>query len=210
MSAQLIASAIASGTNGGTTSAVDTTGATVLVASVAQVAGSPTFPNFTDSEGNTWDVVNNSNRTGSPGVRGVFYVCLNPITDVSHTFTVSDSGARGSVCVAAFSTTDPNPTVDGQSGNFSNAAAKPWLSGGSEPGMVPTGADELIVSAVAADNATGAWVPDGGLTICAQVLGTSLVRAGALAYGFTTSQPLAPSWSGPTADLIVGYVAIIG
>lgn len=210
MTTKILASATVGGNSGGTTSAVDTTGATVLVASVAQVAGSPNSPNISDSAGNTWSFLNNTNRSGSPGVRGAFYVCLNPNTSAVHTFTIADTNAHGSLCVAAFSTDNPNPTVDGLSGNFNNGAARPWQASSSEPGMVPTGPGELIVSAVAADNTSGAWVPDGGLSICAQFLGSSAARAGALAYGFSTEQPLDPSWTGPTANVIVGYVCIIG
>lgn len=210
MTAKLLAATSASGTNGGTTGQVDTTGATVLIASIAQVYGSPSVPTISDSAGNTWTMENNSQKSGSPGVRGVFYTCLNPTTSTNHTFSVSDVGAHSSICVAAFSTDDPNPTVDPLSGNFANGGPRAWQASSSQPGMVPSAAGEVLVSAVAADNVSGAWIPDGGLSICAQALGSSTGRAGALAYGLTEDRPLNPSWVGPTADVVVGYVAIIG
>lgn len=98
MAATLLATASAEGAGGpSTTSAVDTTGATLFVARLSDTGGSP---GISDSESNTWT---------DTGKR--VYICENPTTSASHTFTIA-AGSYQAITVAAFDGTDTGGATD--------------------------------------------------------------------------------------------------
>ena len=81
---------------GGSTSAIDTTGATLIVASVGRLNSGT----LTDSESNTWTLAS------SPGINTTtqeYYYCISPTTSASHTFTYSGSNTFPGISVAAYS-----------------------------------------------------------------------------------------------------------
>lgn len=103
-------SLIAHGANGGTAtvatlaSAINTTGANLLVVSVGSQPGSVTAPTLTDSKSNTWTLI--KAQVGSD-VRTGLYAALNPTVGTGHQFTVTsamDAAANPSLEVLAFST----------------------------------------------------------------------------------------------------------
>src|SRR6188474_1223549 len=88
-----------------TTSAVDTTGATLLVIGLSLYTQLDNTFGVTDSKSNTWQVLTKyeANESGTFAVN-LFY-CLSPIVGSGHTFSnVTSSGAQYPVlAVAAFS-----------------------------------------------------------------------------------------------------------
>jgi hypothetical protein len=87
----------------GTTAAMDTTGATLLVA--ANDAGSAGAP--TDSASNTWTAIDNITG-GSFGGNVALYYVNNPTTSATHTFT-SAGGLSAVFVVAASGTNTSGP-----------------------------------------------------------------------------------------------------
>ncbi len=78
---------------GVTTSAIDTTGAKLLV---APVSGLDSLPVIADLMGNSW-LKDPFNFVPS------FFYCIKPITSAVHTFAVSGAGEYASVAVSAYS-----------------------------------------------------------------------------------------------------------
>ena len=84
--------------NGVTSSAMDTTGANLIVVSVA--AYSSLGSNLTDSESNTWTAL--SSDSNGTSLERIFY-CISPTTSSSHTFTFNQSSTYPSIAAIAFS-----------------------------------------------------------------------------------------------------------
>lgn len=82
-----------------TTTAIDTTGATIIV---VQLSTAQTGTNFSDSQSNRWVQVYPTASAGAQFSAMVF--CVNPITSASHTFTLS-AGSFPSMAVVCFSGT---------------------------------------------------------------------------------------------------------
>jgi hypothetical protein len=166
------------GGNGGTTPAIDTTGASLLVVGTC----SDTGPTVSDSKSNTWY----TSQAG--GVQ--FTYAKNPTVGSGHTVTIS-SGAYVTCFFAAFNIVDTNPLDQG-----------PFGGNGSSPcniGITPTVDNELIVTAVR-NGTGGAPSVDSGFTLLnalAFVSGTSY--AGGLAYyvqGAHAAKTVNWSWTG--------------
>lgn len=79
----------------GTSTALNTTGATLLVAYMMKGSAAPSGP--TDNQSNVWSPLTLITH-GSVYTR--FYYCANPVTSASHTFTAAASTGG---CIAAFS-----------------------------------------------------------------------------------------------------------
>jgi len=104
--------------NGGTTNAIDTTGATILIASVHYYAFGGT-PTLTDSKGNTWTALT-AYQDALPDSVVRLYYCISPTVGAGHDFTIAGSGTYSGVRVLAFSSTS-TPIYDTQNGNNANA-----------------------------------------------------------------------------------------
>ena len=130
-----------------TTSAIDTTGASLLVVNVSAYGnGSPTI---TDSKGNTWHLLT-SYVNGIIAYESIAYA-WNPTVGTGHTFTFAAGSNYDEIIVTAFSgiqiSADP---LDGQNG-----------AGGYSPqsGSITTTADgDLIFSGLGGAYATSATV----------------------------------------------------
>lgn len=94
----LIAST-ASGTNnsGTTTSAIDTTGATLIVIAVNYYSINTSV---TDSKSNVWNSITSYTAASKNSTR--LYYCINPIVGSGHTFTLSEPGSYPNIGVCAF------------------------------------------------------------------------------------------------------------
>src|SRR6516164_6555384 len=86
------------GTDGGTSPAIDTTGATLLVISVGYYAAAT--KTVSDSYSNTWTPLTAQENSGDDGNR--LWYALNPVVGTGHTFTITGSGVYLSACIAAF------------------------------------------------------------------------------------------------------------
>jgi hypothetical protein len=95
------------GLNTAIVSAIDTTGATLLVAGVAYYTTG--VPTLTDSKGNTWTQL--TVYTGT-SVNISIYYCANPVVGSGHTFQSTGSNSFTSVTVSAWSLT-ANAAADG-------------------------------------------------------------------------------------------------
>lgn len=92
------------GINGGTSSALDTTAANLIVAAVMSNTGGT--PVFSDNQGNSYDSVTTITGTYA---RMELYYKINPTVNASHTWAVSGNGTYatvGVVCMAGVASFD--------------------------------------------------------------------------------------------------------
>ena len=169
------------------TSTIDTSGATLLIASIAQDQSVAAFAP-TDFYTNTW--VQLTTQATTSGARITIWYVKNPTVGTGHDFTASAGGSFNSIIVAAFNKTDRTQNVDQQTGTFSNAAAS--LATGS---ITPSAANELVVTAMGGATATSSV--DSGFT---QIVNLPLVASNAyqnsLAYKVqTTAAAVNPIWT---------------
>ena len=131
------------GPSGGTSSAINTTGASLLIAAVT--AGGAA--SVSDSKGNTWAGLNLYSSSSSVQI---FYA-KNPTVGAGHTITVS--GSYSGACFAAFSGADLSAPFDGQQSGDT--------SGASHPGTItPAEAGALIISVSSGGGAGGPSTAD--------------------------------------------------
>ncbi len=152
--------------------AIDTTGATLLVAALCYYEP---FGDFTpvDSEGNTWTRVIHAGQTGAGG--SAIWYCNNPTTSATHTFTAPTGTTP--LMVAAYSGTAAIPL------EYSSASA---ANGDTEPGSItPASAGALVISAATSEDNVNHLTVDDGFTLFEDALGNTGV-----------------SWQGGMADLI--------
>ncbi len=195
MSFALLASAKVNGSTGGTTAAIDTTGAKLLVIEAA-FSGAVTI---TDSKGNTW-TGGTLFTTTTPNTR--FFYCLSPVVGAGHTFTISAS--VGSIVVSAWSVT-ATPVLDSQGLSNSVSGTQSQFSSAS---FTPTVNNCLLIAGAAfpSPGFTSGFTPGAGWTLVDvnnYVAGTSFgssqvykVQGAATAIP-TTEKPA--SWTGSTA-----------
>lgn len=127
--------------------AIDTTGATLLIASFS--SGSPADV-ITDSQSNTW-IPLTAPTSGNPG--RLFYV-LNPVTSIIHTF--QSTGNVPSACIGAFDTVD---TFDSESGL--GGISTPTAQNGS---LTPSANTNLMISGLGGRPST-TFLIDSGYTV---------------------------------------------
>lgn len=176
--------------NGGTSSAIDTTGCDLLIVSVSSYDLTAN-PAVSDSKSNTWIPLTNHPVSGGDTTARIWYA-KNPTVGSGHTFTVYSTGAiYCSVSVTGWSGAHLTAPADQENGAGSSGVTA--ISTGS---VTPSEGNELLIAAVTAD-ATGTFSIDGGFTIAGQVdyvVGHS--EAGAQAYLVQTSATAAnPQWS---------------
>src|ERR1035437_3908742 len=122
-----------SGATGGTTSGINTLGASLIVLNAAFLSSSTPTP--TDSLGNTWTAL--TPQTYSATQYNQLFYCLNPSVGASHTF--STTGTTSALEVAAFSNV---LGFDVQNGN--QGIADPISTGS----VSPTNNFSLVVSGI--------------------------------------------------------------
>jgi hypothetical protein len=142
----LIAHVAMSGGPGITTPAINTTGATLLVACIQgypgdYTTGSGTTGPITDSNGNTWNYLTN-HQSASGFIKGQIAYAYNPTVGSGHTFTFTFGSHTDAIDILAFANTLTTSAVfDQQNGAASNSSAS--LSTGN---ITPSQANEIIVS----------------------------------------------------------------
>lgn len=200
MSWSLLASAKANGASGGTSAAIDTTGAKLLVVE-AGFSGAVTI---TDSKGNTWTAGALFNGT-TPNTQ--FFYCLNPVVGTGHTFTIA--AAVGAIVVSAWSC-DLSPALDSQS-------AQGQLSGTTQSrfgnaSFTPASDGCLLIAGASLPAAVTGWVAGSGWTavdIQQYVSGTSY--GASQAYKVQSTATAVPTTEAPstwTGSTTVSYVGI--
>lgn len=129
--------------NDATSSAIDTTGANLIVFGVTlNVNDANVTLTVTDSKSNTWTLI----ATSTSAVEGIkYYYCLNPTVGTGHTFRARNTGPGGSMsgsaCVAAFSNAKTSSALDTHSEAASTAPALTVQAGSITPAV---GAELLV------------------------------------------------------------------
>jgi hypothetical protein len=167
------------GSDPDTTSAINTTGASLLVVAVDCIFGGSTV---SDSKGNTWVGLTGHTGLALPTCR--FYYVKNPTVGTGHTFTAT--GGNMSFAVLAYSSTDTSANADGDTGGDANAATI-------QPGSITPGQDDSVVIAALGSLGTGHSI-DSGFTIVEDI--ESAQGGIAIAYLIqTAAAAVNPQWT---------------
>lgn len=188
MAISLVAS---TGTAGGattvTTSAINTTGATLIVVQISEYSVGASIA-LTDSQGNTWTALTVKNQGNS---RSQLHYCVSPSTSASHTFTYGTALRYPSICVQAFSGVSTSSPFDVQ--NTNGASAATTVTTGS---VTPSQNDEVLITGLCFET-TGTISINSSFTISNQVnyaFGNNF--GSAMAYKIqTTAGAENPTWS---------------
>lgn len=202
MAISLVAHTVQSGNNP-TTSAIDTTGASLLLVGLSCFTTSDTP---TDSKGNTWHSLT-VQGTGGNGLTQLWYA-WNPSVGSGHTFS-GNTNTYG-MTVAAFSgiQTSSDP-LDVQNGTTQTTAVTSTNTGS----ITPSASGELVFSYIGGNQETGGFSIDSSLTITDQEAFISGTRYGqAMAYLVQAiAAAINPSWSwlpaSPTGTTIAAFKA---
>jgi len=184
----------------GTTSAIDTTGASLLIAVADDSAPVPTP---TDSKSNiSWTKL--TGQSGTFGSETAIFYCKNPTVGSGHTFTIG--GSVPALCVAAFSGADTSSPFDQENGVPETAT--PEQAGS----ITPSQNDELIIAALGGLG-QGASIDSGFTLIESQPLTGGVNFASYLAYLIQgTAAAVNPSWttSTGTATPVIASFKVAG
>lgn len=165
------------GANGGTSAAIDTTGADLIVIHVAQGEGIASPAVVSDSEGNTYTALTAITEGAvAGGLRSRLYFCASPVTDANHTFSVTGTNIFPTFGVQAWSGAHASP-FDVENGHEDSGASLT-----TNP-VTPSQANSLIVCGLNShDNAATVSI-DSGFTISDQAaFGGGDHYCGAMAY----------------------------
>lgn len=194
MAYSLVAKATSTGNaNSATTSAINTTGANLIVLGVGSFSftGEPTL---SDSKGNTWTGL--TARTSGNARLRIFY-CISPTVGSGHTFSTSGTSSLSGIVVQAWSG-GATPAFDAQSG-----------AAGVQPGSIsPAEDNELLVVFGASDDPLQTRFPT-GINSDFQVadIGSGILGSLASAYQIqTTATARNPSWT-PAGSVDVSAMA---
>ena len=183
----LVAHIGGSGINGVTTSGVNTSGASLIIAQVGAYDGM--LPTLTDSNGNTWALLNGGDTNGNNGY-GRTYYCLNPKVGSGHTFTLTGRGSYSAIAVAAFSGISILDTPA--------FASTPYASTTLQSGSItPSQGGELIVAGLTSGFAYTSLKIDSGFTISDDVTyGIGNNYSATLAYIIqSVPNAISPKWT---------------
>ena len=192
-------------TNGFTTTAIDTTGATLLEVVIVdyKVVGASTL---SDSKSNTWVQVG-STLIGTSSSRVHRYRCAGGTVGSGHTVTLGVTGGYPAVSFSAWSGTHATP--DDQN----NGTAGTGSTTTQQPGSItPSVNDCLVLTGVAVSDVGYTMTIDGGFTILHQITNVNAQAFGvALAYLLQTTAAAAnPTWtfSGASTDRTTDITSI--
>lgn len=183
----LVASAIAgaspTSSDNAVTTAIDTTGASLIVVGINYFlgAGSATL---SDSKGNTWTALT---LVSESTANGRLYYCVNPTVGSGHTFTLTASGAvRASVAAMAFS----------NAGAFDQESSSHAVAETRQPGsLTPSSSDSLFVTMLASQSNGGDSI-NAGFTLSETIADTASHLSLSVAY-LVQESPAAvnPTWA---------------
>jgi hypothetical protein len=192
-----IADVVASSSAGNTvvTSAIDTTGANLLVVGVGNLAGGT--GTLTDSKGNTWTALTTYATSGAG--QATIYYAKNATVGSGHTFTFTTTSTYPSIFVAAFSGANTTSPFDVQNGNAGGGSCNATGSGGvtcATGNITPAVNNEVWVSLVQFTSNGNTASPTNGTLINSAMGGGGASFAGALSYKVqTTAATVQETWS---------------
>ena len=205
MAIALVASIALAHPTGGTTGPITTTGANLLVVSVAWYVGTSADVAVSDAHSNTWTAL--TKQATAQSAQRLFYA-KNAVVGSGHTVTVTNFAFGSPLSVTTFfafsgaDTTAPFDVENGATANFGTS-----LATGS---VTPAANGSLIVSGWTGMNGTSNPTVDSGLTLTTAqnpIGGTCL--AGAAAYLIqSTAAAINPTWSWTGSDTVADAVAV--
>jgi hypothetical protein len=176
----------APGINGGNIPFINTTGANLLVVSVAYFA----TITVSDNRGNTF--VPLTERVGSGGVKHRLYYVRNPAVGTPHIVTIAGTGIYTSAIVQAWTDPAGAPTLGSQTGAGSVSAGTSLVVGS----VTPSADGALVITGLAVGGYPQTLSVNAGLTpITAAGAPGSALYSG---VGYTvqsTAAPVSPTWS---------------
>lgn len=205
----LIDSVATGGTaNGATSSAINTTGANLLVVSVSWYpAGGVDVQTaqLSDSNGNTWTQLNLAGIISSTITANRLFYCQGGTVGSGHTFTVSATNSYPSIAVMAFSNVSVSPLDVQSQGEASSTTTV-------QPGSITaTQANAILVTSVSFEvNGTTASVDLSftGAVVASPTTGNNV--GGGMAYRIDTSATATnPTWTktGGTSHMAASIAA---
>lgn len=197
MAFALVAHATLQAVVGGTTSAVDTTGASLLVACVTDFAANSAA--VSDSKGNTWIATPNPpfglNNFGSADQAELkFFYAKNPTVGTGHTFSFTSNAST--FLVSAYSGADTTAPYD--TGSQGGGRSGPGSGSAQAGSITPSQANSLIVTVVTpSDSSSGAPTVDSSYTITdSSAYQLGVAEGGGMAYFIqSTATATNPKWS---------------
>src|SRR5262252_36271 len=204
MALALVATASAApGSGGGTTAAIDTTGADLLVLGVGWYAAGGTLATPTDSKGNTWIAL----TAHGPGQFAThrFWYAKNAIVGAGHTFTATGAGTFANLIVHAFSGSHLTAPFDVESGASSSGGVATLASGS----VTPTQNGSVVVTGYACLTNPGNSAETVTPTMTQTAVGTSATGrslTGVLIQ--TTAAVINPTWSWSASNGVAVSTAV--
>lgn len=194
------------GANNITTSAIDTTGATLLVLYLCE-QDSATDATVSDSKSNTWTALTSQSDPALSNLLGRMFYATNVSGKVGsgHTFTITSSSGGPAVCVAAFSGTHTTAPLDQQNGKEDHDAG---LSNTTNS-ITPSEANCLVITGLGFYGNSATISIDGSYTIIDQVDQSGSIKGAALAYAVQAPGPAASdrTWSYSSNEYAVTTIA---
>lgn len=177
-------SIVPSGTGGGTSAAMDTTGATLLVFNASWYTGFTADATVSDSKSNTWTPLT-KHISGSGAHR--FFYCLTPSVGTGHTFTIGGGAVYAAAIIGAFS-----GVVSYQTESGAGSESSPLACGS----VTPLSNGALIVTGLSANQDAADAVTPGFsvVTTVPAVGGVNMQSSGAYLVQ-TTAAAINPTWS---------------
>lgn len=181
--------------SGGTSSPVDTTGATLLIACV--LYNTTNTPTLSDNLGNTWTLV--IAHSSLVSVTEAIYYVANPTVGAGHTITVAGASTNSCAFLLAFSgtlTVSPYDSQESGAGSGSNVTTL-QASAAKTPSV-----DNAVIASVVGWNGGGPYSINGGFTITDQHNFSASGFGGGAAYLIQGAKASAnPTWTnGGTAQ----------
>jgi hypothetical protein len=183
----LVASAIANGTtSGATTSAVDTTGANLLVLTVAY--SSTSGPTPLDSKNNIWTPLTAQATVSGSGQKiQIYYVTPSPVVGSGHTFSIGGTSSLGTIAIQAFSGVRSSSAYDQQNGTATTTGS--FVVSSLQPGSItPSEGGQLFVAAICTGSTSSLPTLDSGYTDTGK-----LMQVNGQSYGLATAYLVYPS-----------------
>lgn len=208
MAIALVSNTIAgTAANGGTTGAINTTGASLLIVGLSWSSNSGTTPPpVTDSKSNTWTRLTAQEPTPpNTDSYSVIYYAKNPTVGSGHTFTASLTNSFPTIGVQAFSGVDTSSPFDVENGTAINHAFTADITSVQPGSVTPSNDGSLIVTVLSnyIDSSNSDRSINQSFTISDQ-LGFVTTIAMGMAYQIqTTATARNPTWSWTNAVFLV-------
>jgi hypothetical protein len=191
------AAAAAAGSIGVSTTAVDTTGATLFVVGMQNISTDDTGL-LIDSASNTWVLKPSLVCASSRFVQMAY--CINPTTSATHTFSISGANSFYPVIVVGAWSNTPAASFDAvTAGNFVSTPTTTVQPGS----LTPANANNLLVTFVGGD-VIGSASADSSFVPVDQIL-KSGHQGGAMYYLIqSAATPQNPTWTVGSEDATIG------